>query len=115
MAATPFDAILEKSRALLEERVEESVSAMLERSETTLNDLIDKNEDQETRSLLGAARDSAQRGREAMQREFAERFAKGFGKRVRKVKRGITNRQNPGDQTGAFEIELELVGDDDFE
>jgi len=115
VTATPFDATLEKSRALLEERVAEAVSSMLERAEATLNDLIDKTEDQETRSLLGAGRDSALRGREALQGEFGERFAKGFGKRVRKVKRGITNRQNPGDQTGAFEIELELVGDDDLE
>ena len=45
MAATPFDAILEKSRDLIEERMAEAVSAMLERAEATLNDLIDKTED----------------------------------------------------------------------
>jgi hypothetical protein len=114
MAATPFDAILEKSRDLIEERMAEAVSAMLERAEATLNDLIDKTEDADSRSALSAGRDAAQRQREAIEREFGERLAKGFGKRVRKVKRGL-NRQVAGDQTGAFEIELELVDDQDFE
>ncbi|HLX23290.1 MAG TPA: DUF1631 family protein [Usitatibacter sp.] len=113
--ATPFDAILDSSRALLEERVAEAVSAMLARAEASLNEIIDKTDSAEARGVLGAGRDAALRGREALEGEFGERFAKGFAKKVRKVKRGVSNRNNPGDQTGAFEIELELVGDDDLE
>ncbi len=113
--ASPFDGILDSSRVLLEERVAEAVSAMLARAEASLNDIIDKTDSADARSVLGAGRDAAQRGREALESEFGERYAKGFAKKVRKVKRGVSNRNNPGDQTGAFEIELELVGDDDLE
>jgi hypothetical protein len=115
MSATPFDAILDQSRDLLEERVGEAMAAMLERAEATLNDIIDKTEDSDTRAALSAGRDAAQTGREVIKREFGERFAKGFAKRVRKVKRGVSNRNAASDQTGAFEIELELVGDEDLE
>ena len=114
MVVTPFDAILDKSRGLIEERVAQAVSAMLERAEETLNDVIDKTEDSDTRSALSAGRDAARTQREAIEREFTERYAKTFAKRVRKVKRGLT-RQVAGDQTGAFEIELELVDDQDLE
>ena len=114
MAGTPFDAILDKSRDLMDERVGEAVSAMLERAEAALNDLIDKTDDSETRGVLTAGRDTALRAREAIEREFGERYMKLFAKRVRKVKRGL-NRPVAGDQTGAFEIELELVDDQDLE
>jgi len=114
VAASPFDAILEKSRALIEERLAQAVASMLERAEATLNGVIDKTEDADSRRSLEAGREAALRQRAAIEREFGKRYANGFAKRVRKVKRGL-NRAVAGDQTGAFEIELELVDDQDLE
>ena len=113
MAANPFDAILDKSRDLMEERAGEAVSAMLERAEAAFNELIDKTDDSETRNLLTSGRDLAMKGKGLIESEFGERYGKLFAKRVRKVKRGL--RQFALDQTGAFEVELELVDDQDLE
>jgi hypothetical protein len=112
MAATPFDAILEKSRALMSERVAEAVSAMLGRADATLTELIDKTQDTEAQGVLMAGRDAAAKQREAIEHEFGERYAKLFRKRVRKVKQGL---RPVDDATGAFEMELELVGEEDLE
>ncbi|MEO5694640.1 MAG: DUF1631 family protein [Usitatibacter sp.] len=115
MSATPFDAILDRSRSLLSERLGEAVAAMLERADATLAELIDKTQDAEAQGTLMAGRDVALRQREAIEREFQERYSKAFAKHVRKIKRGLNTRQIAGDATGAFEIELELVGEQDLE
>jgi hypothetical protein len=116
MSASPFDPILDKSRDLISERVAEAVSAMLQRAEATLTELIEKTTETEAQGVLMAGRDTAGRSREVIEREFEERYDKAFRKRVRKVKRGVSLRQPVGDQTGAFEVlEMELVGDDDLD
>ena len=114
MSANPFDAILEKSRELLSERVGDAIAGMFDRAEATFTELAEKTQDAEAQAALMAGRDFAGRQREAIQSEFQERYLKAFQKRVRKVKRGL-NRTIAGDATGAFEIELELVDDKDLE
>ena len=112
MSANPFDAILEKSRELMSERVTEAVSAMLGRADATLTELIDKTQDAEAQGVLMAGRDAAAKHREAIESEFQERYAKLFRRRVRKVKQNL---RPVDDATGAFEMELELVGEEDLE
>ena len=114
MPASPFDEILEKSRVLMAERVGETMAAMLSRADATYGELLEKTQDADAQAVLNGARDLAGRARSLIESEFQARYAKGFAKRVRKVKRGL-NRQVAGDATGAFEIELELVDDQDLE
>lgn len=114
MPASPFDAILEQSRELMSERVGEAVGAMLERADATYTELAEKTQDADAQASLNAGRDLAVRARGLIQSEFAARYEKAFAKRVRKIKRGL-NRQVAGDATGAFEVELELVDDQDLE
>jgi len=71
---TPFDAILVQSRDLLREQLAASVTAMFDNAETALNELAEKEKDEEAQKRYLDARDLAASNREVIESQFRQRL-----------------------------------------
>ena len=105
---TPFDAILVQSRDLLREQLAASVTAMFDNAETALNDLAEKEKDEEAQKRYLDARDLAASNREVIESQFRQRLTSEFQKRTNKAKKiGVSLSDISLD-------DMALVGEDDL-
>ena len=105
---TPFDAILVQSRDLLREQLAASVTAMFDNAETALNELAEKEKDEEAQKRYLDARDLAASNREVIESHFRQRLTSEFQKRTNKAKKiGVSLSDISLD-------DMALVGEDDL-
>jgi hypothetical protein len=109
--ATPFDGILEQSRDLICERLDDAIADMLDKADEVLSALINDKQSREQRNLYQEAKDVALTQREIVEKHFRSSFLGEFERRSNQA-RTIGQRF---DETDYSMDELELVGHDDFE
>ena len=113
MTQSPFDSILAQSRDVVCERLGDAIAGMLNKADESLSTLATKTQDKDAQALYQDARDVAMRQRELIEREFQERYLEEFQKRSSKAKKTAQSLFG-GAEEPSFELELELVGEDDL-
>jgi len=108
---TPFDGLLEQSRDLICERLDDAVADMLDKTNDVLTALINDTQHREQRHLYQEAKDVALTQREVIENHFRSSFRGDFQRRSDQA-RTIGQRFDESDYSMD---ELELVGHDDFE
>ena len=109
--ATAFDGILEHSRDLICERLNDAIVAMLDKSEEALSGLMNETQDRDVRRLYEEARGIAVAQRQTMEQEFQSGYLGGFRRRSDRARRTGENFGEIENSPGV----LELVSDDDLE
>ena len=109
--ATPFDSILAQSRDLVCERLTDALTAMLDKVEETLTDLVNKTRNREAQELYVETRDKTLAQSDAIEKNFRMHYLKEFqqrSNRVNKIGQSFS-------EIDLSTLELELVGEDDLD
>jgi hypothetical protein len=109
--ATHFDGILEQSRDLICERLDQALAGMLDNAKEALSALIDGTRNFEERRLYEDARAVAIAQRETMEKEFEASYLGEFRRRSDRARKIGQAFGEADDSLG----QLALVGEDDFE
>jgi uncharacterized protein DUF1631 len=107
---SPFDALLEQSGDLFDDRVSEAVSEMLGKSEESLNAMMSETQNTAMQELYRKTRDNLLAKRQDFEKDFRNRVSKEFKSRANKVKK-VSQSLSDIDLSS---LELELVGEDDL-
>ena len=108
---SPFDGILEKSRDLICERLDEAVALMLDSAHEIITQLIKDTQIREEWRLYEEARKVATEQRETIEKHFKAAYRADFQRRsdrARKIGK-------PFDKLDCSFEELELIGEDDYD
>ena len=109
MPANPaFDALYAQSRDLLCDGLCAAIAVMLDKSDASVKEVVDKSDDQELRKLMLEAQAVIQSNRAAIEKQFREKYQTEFRKATNKAKKV---------QASFADIslgELSLVGEDDL-
>ncbi|MGH8664278.1 MAG: DUF1631 family protein, partial [Burkholderiales bacterium] len=108
---SPFDGILEKSRDLICERLDEAVALMLDSAHEIITQLIKDTQIREEWRLYEEARKVATEQRETIEKHFKAAYRADFQRRsdrARKIGK-------PFDTLDCSFEELELIGEDDYD
>jgi hypothetical protein len=108
---TPFDGILEESRDLICERLDDAVADMLDKANEVLSALINDTQNREQLRLYQEAKDVALTQRGTIEKHFRSSF---LGELQRRSNQARTIGQRFDESDYSLD-ELELVGNDDFE
>jgi len=109
--ANPFGGILEKSRNLMCERLEDAVADMLDGAHEFLTNLMMDTYDREERCLYEEAREVATKKRDIIEEHFRSNYLADFQRRCERARK-------IGQPTKVSDFsldELELVGEEDLE
>lgn len=110
-AENPFAGILDKSRNLMCERLEDAIADMLDGAHEALTGMLMETYDREERRLYEEARELATKKREVIEENFRASFLADFQRRCERARK-IGQPARVGD----FSLgDLELVGEDDLE
>lgn len=108
---SPFDGILEKSRDLICQRLDEALAIMLDSAHEVITQLIKDTQIREEWRLYEEAREVATQQRETIEKHFKAAYRADFQRRsdrARKIGK-------PFDHTAYSLDDLELIGEDDYD
>ena len=109
--ATPFEGILEKSRELICQRLDQALAGMLDKADEALSALVNQTQNREERELYQETKDVALAQRDTIEKQFQARYRGDFrirSNRARKIG------QTFGDADLSVDS-LQIVGEDDLE
>lgn len=109
--ASPFDGILEKSRNLMCERLEDAVADMLDGAHEVLTNLMIETYNREERCLYEEARDVATKRRDIIEEHFRTNYLADFRRRCERARKI----GQPAKVSDFSLDDLELVGEEDLE
>src|SRR5690349_11609813 len=107
---SPFDALLDQSCDLFDDRVSNAIAEMLGKSEESLNAMMSETQNKDLQELYRKTRDNLVAKRAEFEKDFRSRVSKEFKTRSNKVKK-VTQSLADIDLSS---LELELVGEDDL-
>ncbi len=110
---TPFDGILEQSRDLICDRLDEAIAGMLDRAGEALSALIKETQNRDDRCLYEETKEVAIKQRDTIEEQFQEAYLDDFQRRSDRARR-IGQAFDEANSDYSMDA-LELVGEDDLE
>jgi hypothetical protein len=109
--ASQFAGLLDQSRDLICESLDQAITRMLDKAKAALTGLVDETRDLAERRLYEETRDIAVAQRKTMEKQFQSSYLAEFRRRSDRARKIGQTMVQADDEPG----QLELVGEDDFD